>query len=264
MTLALDTVLDGGAPGSGGKGGAGGSTGTGGGTAIDAGAKPVCGGEAGWQCLPGDFCDIVDHCGTTGADMSGHCVSTGPTVICDGIFKPVCGCDGKTYPNDCERGAAGVQKFSDGPCATSRDASADTERNAGLSWQAATVSSLTGPAIVVTGRGWYAASTNTRWQDLTSLLLDGIPSYSLSNAQLDDLFARVAAVDFSALPHVAADPGTCTATLMVSACTSCPRKTLTYASAAQLAPDMEPVWAWFDQVLGSPTAATNPRTYCRN
>jgi hypothetical protein len=37
---------------------------------------------------------------------------------------------------------------------------------------------------------------------------------------------------------------------------------LEYTSAAQLAPELEPVWAWFDQVLGSPTIATNPRTYC--
>ena len=49
---------------------------------------------------------------------------------------------------------------------------------------------------------------------------------------------------------------------MFDLCTSCARQTLTYSSAAQLAPEIEPVWAWFDQVLGSATVATNPRTYC--
>jgi hypothetical protein len=31
--------------------------------------------------------------------------------------------------------------------------------------------------------------------------------------------------------------------------------------ASQLGPEMEPVWLWFDQLLGA-SVATNPRNYC--
>ena len=74
----------------------------------------LCGGIAGFRCRPGLYCetDADAHCG--GGDMTGTCRKR-PTV-CTRIFKPVCGCDRKTYGNDCERQTAGVGKLNDGAC----------------------------------------------------------------------------------------------------------------------------------------------------
>ena len=78
------------------------------------GAAPVvCGGIQGKTCPAGQFCDFpAGSCKT--ADAQGTCVPRGDA--CTDIYKPVCGCDGKTYSNDCERIRAGIQKDHDGEC----------------------------------------------------------------------------------------------------------------------------------------------------
>jgi hypothetical protein len=37
-------------------------------------------------------------------------------VMCTADWNPVCGCDGKTYSNACNAGAAGVTRFEPGEC----------------------------------------------------------------------------------------------------------------------------------------------------
>ena len=77
------------------------------------GVGKTCGGVAGVRCDAGLFCDsAAGACGA--ADVSGMCVRVGK--VCTAIYQPVCGCDGKSYGNDCMRRAARVAKRHEGAC----------------------------------------------------------------------------------------------------------------------------------------------------
>jgi hypothetical protein len=65
------------------------------------------------ECNHGLFCQRkAGQCFI--ADISGTCARI--PQFCPRIFRPVCGCDAKTYANDCERMRAQISKNHDGKC----------------------------------------------------------------------------------------------------------------------------------------------------
>jgi len=75
----------------------------------------LCDGLAGMPCPDGLFCDHdPGQCHV--ADVAGMCHKVPKTADCPEVFKPVCGCDGRSYDNDCLRRAARVSFDHQGKC----------------------------------------------------------------------------------------------------------------------------------------------------
>jgi hypothetical protein len=71
---------------------------------IDARLGGSCGGLAGGMCAATEFCNYAGHsCGTS--DALGTCEAR--PEICAADLRPVCGCDGMVYTDECHARIAG-------------------------------------------------------------------------------------------------------------------------------------------------------------
>lgn len=61
------------------------------------------------DCPVNQFCEF-DTC----SSENGRCVSV--PEVCPLLWDPICGCDGKSYPNDCARRVSKVSKEHAGIC----------------------------------------------------------------------------------------------------------------------------------------------------
>lgn len=75
---------------------------------------PVCGGIVGLQCGGDEWCDYPDGSACGAADMTGICKPR--PDFCTRIYRPVCGCDGKTHSNRCVAETGGVDVLHEGVC----------------------------------------------------------------------------------------------------------------------------------------------------
>jgi len=82
------------------------------------GLGEMCGGMMGLRCAGDEaktaYCHLEPEAMCGAADRGGVCRET--PQACTREYRPVCGCDGETYPNACQANAAGTSVSSQGAC----------------------------------------------------------------------------------------------------------------------------------------------------
>jgi hypothetical protein len=220
--------------------------------------SPACGGPSRDACPQGQFCDVASKCGQV-ADATGVCVTVNPGATCSPTAKPVCGCEGQTYNNDCQRLARGMLKSADGVC---QGGGAPTYPTAYLVWQVPSSASETGPAVVVNA----AAGRMDIWSSTAGFSPETPPANptttkTLTVADTDSLWARLVGVQAGNIPHGTPGSTGCNASLYFRHCQGCAGFTVRYSDPAQATPELDPLWSWFNAFIGT-TEAANPRKYC--
>jgi hypothetical protein len=198
------------------------------------------------DCGHDEECVFAPMCPSAGGTCETALMCTEPV--------PFCGCDGSTYLS-C---AANQPLMHAGECWHSTPAT--RYPGAVMVWEEHSGFAGTGRAIVVRSDGSVDAWAST--QRFEPDMPPPMPTTSmhLLPPQIDDLFGRWEMTMSAGLPH--APGGTnleCDAELAVRTCADCPFTRIRYLTPAQLSPEMEPVFQWFDaRSLGS----LAPREYC--
>jgi hypothetical protein len=80
-------------------------------------AEEACGGLAGTACAEGQYCHYALDALCGAADATGVCKPL--PEACPTIYSPVCGCDDRTYDNECSANMAAVSVSQQGECDSS-------------------------------------------------------------------------------------------------------------------------------------------------
>jgi len=243
---------------------AGGSAGEGG-ELADAGASgagaelTLCSG-ANAKCPTGQFCDLATNCGPSATAM-GVCVPLGKVEDCPdmaGPDGPVCGCDGQFYTNTCQRRAVGMLQAPTGTCS-----GISTYPTAYGVFQTSR-GGAPGPAVVITA-GRFART----WDSVAAFPAETPPSVSTGTIPLtlmdtDGLFLRIAGAT-GGLPHPPAGNSDCHAEFYFRLCDGCAPHMVSYSEIAQVTPEMDSAWEWFDGIYqqNQSVNAVNPGNFCK-